>query len=56
MTKPGEPCPRHDGATCFHRHLCSDGCVELAYEREAPRVEAELRRRAALKDSKKESP
>lgn len=37
-------CPRYPGAHCIHRH-CMGDCVELAYEREKPRVDAELRRR-----------
>ncbi len=42
----GDPCPRSEGAACFHRHMCGNECVELAYEREKPSVDAALHRRA----------
>lgn len=45
------PCPRHPGAVCIHRH-CTDGCLEVAYEEEKPRVDAELRRRELEEKSK----
>jgi len=38
----GDPCPA--GGRCTHNH-CMGDCIEQAYDREAPRVDAELWRR-----------
>lgn len=50
----GDPCPRHEGARCINDHCCGD-CIELAYDREKPRVDAELDRRALRKRQRKGS-